>query len=77
MVQERLTAFRLILNLLTPDQGEASARQEHFAPNLHTIGYLPEERGLFLNMTNENQILYFAELNGKKKKEIAPKFQHG
>lgn len=70
----KTTAFRLILNLLTPDQGEVLWRGKSISPQtLHTIGYLPEERGLFLNMTNENQILYFAELNGKKKKEIAPK----
>lgn len=69
----KTTAFRLILNLLTPDQGEVLWQGKSISPQvLHTIGYLPEERGLFLNMSIENQILYFAELNGKKKKDIAP-----
>lgn len=69
----KTTAFRLILNLLTPDQGEVLWKGKSISPQvLHTIGYLPEERGLFLNMSIENQILYFAELNGKKKKDIAP-----
>lgn len=69
----KTTAFRLILNLLTPDRGEVLWKGKSISPQvLHTIGYLPEERGLFLNMSIENQILYFAELNGKKKKDIAP-----
>lgn len=69
----KTTAFRLILNLLTPDQGKVIWRGKSITPQiLHTIGYLPEERGLFLNMSIENQILYFAELNGKKRKEILP-----
>lgn len=69
----KTTTFRLILDLLVPDTGEIlwngqRLTQKHF----DQIGYLPEERGLYPKVTVENQILYFAQLRGKKKKDIQP-----
>ena len=38
-----------------------------------TVGYLPEERGLYDKMTIEDQIVFFAELRGMKKAQILEK----
>lgn len=69
----KTTTFRLILDLLAPDSGEvfwngARLRKRDF----DKVGYLPEERGLYPKVTIEDQIIYFAELRGKKKKDIKP-----
>ncbi|MCD2255634.1 ABC transporter ATP-binding protein [Agrilactobacillus fermenti] len=70
----KTTTFRMILNFLTPDtgtitwQGQPLTRKE-----ADIIGYLPEERGLYPKMSIEDQILFFAELKGKKRKDIRPK----
>lgn len=70
----KTTTFRLILNLLQEDQGEVLWQGKPLTKNeLNTIGYLPEERGLYPKVTIEDQIIYFAELHGKRAKEIKPK----
>lgn len=67
----KTTTFRIILNLLTPDQGAVLWNQQAIdSKDLNRIGYLPEERGLFLDMTLEEVILYFAALNDQKKADI-------
>lgn len=70
----KTTTFRLILDFLTADQGEILWNQQKIgAKEYDLIGYLPEERGLYPKVTIEDQLLYFAELRGKSRKEIAPK----
>ncbi len=69
----KTTTFRLILKLLTQDTGKIRWQGEPFSTKFFDqIGYLPEERGLNQKMTVEHQILYFAQLRGKKKSEIEP-----
>ncbi|MFX3972849.1 ATP-binding cassette domain-containing protein, partial [Streptococcus suis] len=41
----------------------------------NSIGYLPEERGLYPKLTIEEQLLFFAELRGKSRKEIASQIE--
>nr|WP_277631456.1 ABC transporter ATP-binding protein [Atopococcus tabaci] len=69
----KTTTFRLILNLLGPDEGEVLWNGHRLRKkDYDTVGYLPEERGLYPKVTIEDQILYFAQLRGKSKKEIKP-----
>lgn len=70
----KTTTFRLILDFLTQDQGEVLWNGHHLGEkDYDVIGYLPEERGLYPKVTIQDQLLYFAELRGKSRKEIEPK----
>lgn len=62
----KTTLFRLILDFLTPEgNGQVLWNNQEIGRNLeNSIGYLPEERGLYEDMTVENQILLFSELRG-------------
>ncbi|MER2063513.1 MAG: ABC transporter ATP-binding protein [Alkalibacterium sp.] len=69
----KTTTFRIILNLLTPDKGDVFWNEQYLTnKTFNKIGYLPEERGLYPKVSVENQLLYFAQLRGKKKSEIKP-----
>lgn len=69
----KTTTFRLILKLLTQNEGTVRWNGQPFSKEFFNhVGYLPEERGLNQKMTIEHQILYFAQLRGKKKAEIEP-----
>lgn len=70
----KTTTFRLILNFLQADQGEILWNGRHLSDKEYNIiGYLPEERGLYPRVTVQDQLIYFARLRGKTKKEILPK----
>jgi len=70
----KTTTFRLILNFLQADEGEIWWNGHKLSTKeYNTIGYLPEERGLYPRVTIYDQLIYFARLRGKTKKEIAPK----
>lgn len=69
----KTTTFRMILKLLTQDEGTIRWNGKPFTKEFfNQVGYLPEERGLNQKMTVEHQILYFAQLRGKTKSEINP-----
>lgn len=69
----KTTTFRLILNFLMADQGEVLWNGQPLKKSDYDIiGYLPEERGLYPKVTIEDQLIYFARLRGKTKKEIQP-----
>ncbi|WP_163651954.1 ABC transporter ATP-binding protein [Listeria sp. PSOL-1] len=66
----KTTTFRLILNFLKATSGEIFWNgQSALKINPNDIGYLPEERGLYNDVTIEEQLLFFAELKGCKKQE--------
>lgn len=70
----KTTTFRLILDFLTPDSGVVLWNGHKLdEKDYNDIGYLPEERGLYPKVTVQDQLIYFAELRGKTKKEIEPK----
>ncbi|MGY3765599.1 ABC transporter ATP-binding protein [Vagococcus vulneris] len=67
------TTFRLILDFIDPDSGNILWDGHDITEDdYNIIGYLPEERGLYPKDTIENQLIYFAKLRGKTKKEIVP-----
>ena len=63
------TSFIRIINQITQaDTGDVFINGEKLNPNhIKDIGYMPEERGLYKNMTVGNQLLYFGELKGMSK----------
>lgn len=65
------TSFIRIINQITQaDSGDVFINGEKLNPNhIKDIGYMPEERGLYKNMSVGDQILYFGELKGMKKND--------
>ncbi|UKB82977.1 ATP-binding cassette domain-containing protein [Chryseobacterium sp. MEBOG06] len=65
------TSFIRIINQITQaDSGEIFINGEKLNPNhIRDIGYMPEERGLYKNMSVGDQILYFGELKGMSKND--------
>lgn len=66
----KTTFIRIINQISQPDSGEIFINGEKLQPHhIKDIGYMPEERGLYKNMTVGDQLLYFGELKGMKKNE--------
>ncbi|WP_370895507.1 ABC transporter ATP-binding protein [Chryseobacterium gossypii] len=65
------TSFIRIINQITQaDSGEVYINGEKLNPlHIKNIGYMPEERGLYKNMSVGDQILYFGELKGMSKND--------
>lgn len=65
------TSFIRIINQITQaDSGEVFINSEKLNINhIKDIGYMPEERGLYKNMTVGDQLLYFGELKGMSKND--------
>jgi ABC-2 type transport system ATP-binding protein len=65
------TSLIRIINMITaPDEGRVLFRNEMLCPShKESIGYLPEERGLYKKMKVGEQALYLAMLKGMKKSE--------
>ncbi|KFF13413.1 ATP-binding cassette domain-containing protein [Chryseobacterium soli] len=65
------TSFIRIINQITQaDSGDVFINGEKLnASHIRDIGYMPEERGLYKNMTVGDQILYFGELKGMTKND--------
>jgi ABC-2 type transport system ATP-binding protein len=61
----KTTSLRMILGMLLPDSGELSVLGSPSAMAVRDrVGYLPEEKGLYRNMTASAVIAYFATLKG-------------
>lgn len=61
----KTTTMRLILGLLDPDSGDVRWDGEAItAEHRRSIGYMPEERGLYPQMPVREQIVHFALLEG-------------
>jgi ABC-2 type transport system ATP-binding protein len=61
----KTTTIRMILDIFKPDQGQVSVLGGAMTDaKKDRIGYLPEERGLYKDVTVENGVLYLAELKG-------------
>lgn len=61
----KTTSIRIVLNILQADAGIVMYDGLPFSnATRNTIGYLPEERGLYKKSTLLDTILYFAELRG-------------
>ena len=66
----KTTFIRIINQITQADSGEVFINNEKLNPNhIRQIGYMPEERGLYKNMSVGDQILYFGELKGMSKND--------
>lgn len=66
----KTTFIRIINQITQADSGDVFINGEKLNPNhIKDIGYMPEERGLYKNMTVGDQLLYFGELKGMKKND--------
>lgn len=61
----KTTTVRALLNLYQPTAGELLVNGKIFTPSEHAaVGYLPEERGLYLKETVIDTMTYFGHLKG-------------
>lgn len=66
----KTTFIRIINQITQADSGNVFINKEKLNPDhIRQIGYMPEERGLYKNMTVGDQLLYFGELKGMTKND--------
>lgn len=66
----KTTTMRMVLGLIYPDGGHIRYNGKPYGKEqLHTLGYLPEERGLYPKVKVSDQILYLAQLRGMSRKD--------
>lgn len=66
----KTTTFRMILGLLTANEGNISWRGQKVSyATSPEIGYLPEERGLYPKMKVMEQLIFLGRLRGMSKSE--------
>src|SRR5512139_3857331 len=66
----KTTTIRMMLNIFTPDEGTIHILNGPMTEEKKTrIGYMPEERGLYQDVTLERCLLYLASLKGVPEKE--------
>ncbi len=67
----KTTTLRMMLNIYLPDSGEVLFNGSKIGQNFKdSVGYLPEERGLYKKMKVIDMLLFLSELKGKKGREI-------
>ena len=73
----KTTLIRIINRITAPDKGEILLKGNPLQPNdVHKIGYLPEERGLYKKMKVGEQALYLAQLKGLSKRDALKKLKY-
>lgn len=65
----KTTTMRILMNLFNADSGEILLNGQSFKVNKHSVGYLPEERGLYPKQKVLKQLIYFGELRGLDRNE--------
>jgi ABC-2 type transport system ATP-binding protein len=64
----KTSLIRIINQITKPDSGEVLFNGEPLSQkHIKTVGYLPEERGLYKKMKVGEQVVYFARLRGMSK----------
>lgn len=72
----KTTLLRIINQITAPDSGTVVLEGHKITRNdLHSIGYLPEERGLYKKMKVGEQALYLARLKGLSKQQALEKLK--
>lgn len=70
----KTTLIRIINQIINADAGEISIFGEKLQPkHIGTIGYLPEERGLYKKLKVGEQLVYFAQLKGLSRRDAVEK----
>lgn len=63
----KTTSIRMMLGIMTPDQGTATWNGRSIRRETVAFGYLPEERGIYMKNKVLEQLLYFGQLRGMTK----------
>ncbi|RBL92924.1 ABC transporter ATP-binding protein [Chitinophaga flava] len=73
----KTTLLRMITGIFYPDEGTIRLNGQQYDPqrDIHLIGYMPEERGLYKKMKVGEQTLYLARLKGLSEKEAMQKIR--
>jgi ABC-2 type transport system ATP-binding protein len=64
----KTTTIRLLCGIITPTKGDVVFEKSIYANQKKAIGYMPEETGLYRDMSMLDEILYFGKLHGLDKK---------
>nr|WP_317633155.1 ABC transporter ATP-binding protein [uncultured Flavobacterium sp.] len=73
----KTSLIRIINQITYPDQGQVILDGEPLSPHhVKTIGYMPEERGLYKSMKVGEQALYLAQLKGMDKAEAKKQLKY-
>ncbi len=73
----KTTLIRIINQITGPDSGELFLNGKKLMPeDVLSIGYLPEERGLYKKMKVGEQAFYFAQLKGLSKAEAMKRLKY-
>lgn len=73
----KTTLIRIINQISYPDTGKVFFDGQPLAPHhIASIGYLPEERGLYKSMKVGEQALYLAQLKGLSKTEAKKRLKY-
>jgi ABC-2 type transport system ATP-binding protein len=73
----KTSLIRIINQITMPDSGEIILDGEKLKPShVHSIGYMPEERGLYKTMKVGEQCLYLAQLKGLTKQEAKKELEY-
>lgn len=73
----KTTLIRIINQITAPDTGQILFNGQPLnAEDVHHIGYLPEERGLYKKMKVGEQSLYLVQLKGVSKHEALKKLKY-
>lgn len=70
----KTTTLRMMMNIYQPDSGEIVFKGEKVGQDFKdSVGYLPEERGLYKKMKVIDTLIFLSELKGKSGREIIRK----
>lgn len=73
----KTTTMRMVLGLIYPDGGSIQYNGQPYNEGLlSSLGYLPEERGLYPKVKVSDQIHYFAKLRGMSQKDADSRLKH-
>jgi ABC-2 type transport system ATP-binding protein len=73
----KTTLIRIINKIIEPDYGFIKFKGDVLSQkHLAEIGYLPEERGLYKNMTVEAHALFLGQLRGLSKSDVKSKLDY-
>jgi len=73
----KTSLIRIINQITMPDKGEIILDGEKLNPShVHSIGYMPEERGLYKTMRVGEQCLYLAQLKGLSKADAKRELEY-
>lgn len=73
----KTSLIRILTQIHIPDEGKVLFNERPLQPeDVKSMGYLPEERGLYKKMKIGEQLLYLAQLKGVSKKEAVRKIDY-